>query len=80
MTLADRKTPESDESGFDSWDGAGTVVHIHVARRLERERDAAVEALKLCYDHCRLWHPEIEINNVGETARATLRAIEEGKR
>ena len=52
---------------------------VDFARRLKRERDAAVEALKLCYDHCRLWHPEIEINNVGETIRDILRAIEESK-
>ena len=75
MTIADRKTPETDiGSDFNA------CMHRDYCRQLKRERDAAVEALKLCYDHCRLWHPEIEINNVGETARATLRAIEEGKR
>lgn len=31
-----------------------------------------VEALQLCYDHCRLYHPEVERNNVGETVRAAL--------
>jgi hypothetical protein len=29
-------------------------------------------ALQLCYDHCRLYHREVEINNVGEAVRAAL--------
>ena len=87
MTIADRKTPETDAQEMCTHDAStygedwpAKVVQSSFARRLERERDAAVEALKLCYDHCRLWHPEIEINNVGETARATLRAIEESQK
>jgi hypothetical protein len=30
------------------------------------------EALRLCYDHCRLYHPEVEHNNVGEAVRSAL--------
>lgn len=30
------------------------------------------DALRLCYDHCRLYHPEVERNNVGEAVRAAL--------
>ena len=32
-----------------------------------------LEALRLCYDHCRLYYPEVEHNNVGEAVRAALR-------
>ncbi|MDP9652054.1 hypothetical protein [Paraburkholderia caledonica] len=31
-----------------------------------------LEALRLCYDHCRLYHPEVERNNVGEAVRSAL--------
>lgn len=29
-------------------------------------------ALQLCYDHCRVYHREVESNNVGEAVRAAL--------
>lgn len=32
------------------------------------------QALVLCYDHCRLYHPEVETNNVGKTVREALTA------
>ena len=35
-----------------------------------------LEALKLCYDHCRLYHPDIETNNVGESVRAAIAKAE----
>ena len=31
-----------------------------------------IEALQLCYDHCRLYHPDVEHNNVGDAVRAAL--------
>lgn len=31
-----------------------------------------LEALRLCFDHCRLYYPEVEHNNVGATVRAAL--------
>jgi hypothetical protein len=31
-----------------------------------------LEALRLCYDHCRLYYPEVEHNNVGEAVRSAL--------
>jgi len=31
-----------------------------------------LEALRLCYDHCRLYHPEVQRNNVGEAVRAAI--------
>jgi hypothetical protein len=31
-----------------------------------------LEALRLCYDHCRLYFPEVEHNNVGEAVRSAL--------
>lgn len=35
-----------------------------------------LEALKLCYEHCRLYHPEVEQNNVGESVRAAIAKAE----
>lgn len=29
-------------------------------------------ALQLCYDHCRLYHPAVETNNVGAVVQAAL--------
>lgn len=37
-----------------------------------------VGALELCYDHCRLWHPDVEKNNVGESVRTALSAAKDG--
>ncbi len=37
--------------------------------------ERATESLHLCYEHCRLYHPEVEGNNVGADTRATLAAI-----
>lgn len=34
-----------------------------------------LEALRLCYDHCRLYYPEVEHNNVGETVRAAISKV-----
>lgn len=31
-----------------------------------------LEALRLCYDHCRLFYPEVEHNNVGDAVRAAI--------
>jgi hypothetical protein len=31
-----------------------------------------LEALRLCYDHCRLYYSEVERNNVGEAVRAAI--------
>jgi hypothetical protein len=36
--------------------------------------DAMREALELCYEHCRVYHPEVETNNVGKTVNAALAA------
>ena len=44
-------------------------------RRLERDRAELIAALELCYDHCRLYHPEVESNNVGEAVRSVLSRI-----
>lgn len=83
MSLRDRKTPLTDAAVVSS-----EFIHREMdkykhkfilanhARRLERDRAAAVEALKLLYDHCRLYHPDVEQNNVGEMARAVLAEIE----
>lgn len=31
-----------------------------------------LEALWLCFDHCRLYYPEVEHNNVGDAVRAAI--------
>jgi hypothetical protein len=33
-----------------------------------------LEALKLCYEHCRVYHPEVELNNVGQAVRHAIDA------
>lgn len=33
-----------------------------------------LEALKLCYEHCRVYHPEVERNNVGLAVRKAIDA------
>ena len=40
--------------------------------RLLADNKALREALELCYDHCRLYHSEVEHNNVGEAVRTAL--------
>ena len=89
MTLADRKTPETDAliasipSTLDtSGDAARMQEMVDLARRLERERDAALEALELICKTYGQWagEPGPSLTDTVESARATLRAIEEGKR
>lgn len=36
--------------------------------------DALREVLKLCYEHCRVYHPEVDTNNVGQSVRQALTA------
>jgi hypothetical protein len=43
------------------------------SRQAERVRELE-EALKLCYDHSRLWHRGVETNNVGSVVRKALSA------
>lgn len=40
--------------------------------RLFESAPELLEALRLCYDHCRLYLPEVEHNNVGEVVRSAL--------
>jgi len=35
-----------------------------------------IDALKLCYEHCRTYHPDVEKNNVGEAVRAALQSAQ----
>ena len=35
-----------------------------------------IDALKLCYEHCRVYHPEVETNNVGQAVRAALQSAQ----
>ena len=81
--IADRKTVETDAEA--NAEGQGVMadsVSTDFARRLERERDAAVEALELICKTYGQWagEPGPSLTDTVESARATLRAIEEGKR
>jgi len=40
------------------------------------ETQSALDALKICYEHCRVYHPEVERNNVGESVRAAIALCE----
>ena len=76
MTLADRKTPETDiGSDFNA------CMHRDYCRQLKRERDAALEALELICKTYGQWvgEPGPSLTDTVESARATLRAIEESK-
>ena len=36
--------------------------------------DLMREALKLCYEHCRVYHPEVDTNNVGQSVCQAITA------
>ena len=53
------------------------------AEKARKEKEAKaemfgqlLEALRLCYDHCRLYYPEVGHNNVGESVRAAIAKAE----
>ena len=89
MTLADRKTVQTDAvmAGLafkrlkDRKESRVAKLAEH-AEWLERERDAALEALELICKTYGQWvgEPGPSLTDTVESARATLRAIEEGKR
>ena len=81
MNLSDRPTPETDkESGYEDGSGCwkyaenGSCVPSDFARRMQRQRDAAVEALKRIGDLD--WPGQFSVE---EYANRVLREIEEGK-
>lgn len=79
MTLADRKTVETDAHALAINTPFGDhVVPIDFARRLERERDAAVEALTLICNTYGEWvgAPGPSLTDTVESARAVLAEIE----
>lgn len=49
-----------------------TQAEAHANARLIAAAPEMLEALQLCFDHCRLWHPEVESNNVGAVVRAAI--------
>ena len=77
MTLADRKTPQTDiGSDFNA------CMHRDYCRQLKRERDAAVEELRnIANTNISLWEKDMRDQFqpwAKNRARDTLRAIEEG--
>ena len=51
------------------------LVRLSDLERFERQRNELVRALELCYEHCRLYHREVETNNVGVAVRAALASV-----
>ena len=45
---------------------SGPASLLQMYARLEKQRDELLAALELLYDHCRLYHRDVEKNNVGE--------------
>lgn len=45
---------------------------VEAVARLFQAAPDLLEALRLCYDHCRLYSREVERNNVGEAVRAAI--------
>ena len=52
---------------------------IEQNRALKASNAELVNALQLCYDHCRLYHKEVEINNVGIAVREAITKAKERK-
>lgn len=50
---------------------------IDELRRLDALNAELVEALNLCYDHLRLYRPEVESNNVGSAVQAVIAKAKE---
>ena len=42
---------------------------------IEKQRDELLAALELLYDHCRLYHRDVEKNNVGEQVSAAIARV-----
>lgn len=68
-------------------DGTGEAIHTSsISDRDDAEVEAnanliaaapdLLEALHLCYEHCRLYHRAVETNNVGEAVRAAIAKAE----
>jgi len=70
--LAGRPTPETDAKAMKTL--GGEIVYADDARRLERQRDAAVELLERLCDSKRplTWSPTVEIAEAFAHARAAL--------
>jgi hypothetical protein len=58
-------------AGFSLGPGC-TEEELIASATLAQAAPELLEALRLCYDHCRLYTREVERNNVGEAVRAAI--------
>lgn len=51
-------------------------LYAEADARLIAAAPELLDALKLCYEHCALYHPSVKTNNVGEAVRAAIAKAE----
>jgi hypothetical protein len=55
------------------------LARMQADARLIAASPDLLDALKLCYEHCALYHPSVKANNVGEAVRAAIAKAEGGE-
>ncbi len=74
-----RETPQTDAAEYDNFNGVKVTPYVDAdfARRLESQRNAAVEALRDCYDELKhLMEGEACDHSVGICWCSTIRALD----